>query len=300
MTEGRKEIHAGREIRNFPFDGGVELRESPDGTGGSILTFRGYACITDSPYEMNDMFGAYTETVRRGAFKKTLSECADVAFLLNHQGPTLARTKSGTMRLAEDARGLHVEADLDPSNPIVESIRSAVSRNDMDEMSFAFRVTRQEWDESYENRSIVETNLNQGDTSLVNFGANPATGGTVSLRGLSVRSLADLMLEVRAGTALSSSNVATLKHILSLASSADTALDEAQIVLSDLLGVTNPDVAQDASLERSMTVEDCEFMDSRQFKFTWDAFIPEKPNNDELWLMQRRNQLRKYQGPSAA
>lgn len=169
------------EKRHMPFQG-MELRATDD---GNTLTFRGYASVTDTPYEMEDWLGTYTETVSRGAFKKTLAEGADVPFKLNHDGMSLARTKSGTMRLSEDSTGLHVEADLDARNPVVQGIQSAMERGDLDEMSFAFRVTRQEWNEGYTERWINEVNLNKGDVSIVNYGANPHTGGLTSLRGLS-------------------------------------------------------------------------------------------------------------------
>lgn len=168
-----------RENRSRPFEG-MELREQSNGT----LRFTGYASVTESPYEMQDWLGDYTEVVRRGAFSKTLAEGADVPFKLNHDGMTLARTKSGTMRLAEDSTGLHVEADLDPSNGQVRDIRSAMERGDLDEMSFAFRVTRQEWSPDYTQRDITEVNLNKGDVSIVNYGANPHTAGLTALRGL--------------------------------------------------------------------------------------------------------------------
>lgn len=166
-------------MRSMPFRG-VELREAPDGTGASLLRFTGYACVTDSPYEMSDWLGDYTEVVRSGAFAKTTAE-ADVPFKVNHDGITLARTKSGTMRLAEDSTGLLVEADLDPASPAVATLRSAMDRGDVDEMSFAFRVVRQEWSPDYTQRDITEVNLNKGDVSVVNYGANPATAGA-SLR----------------------------------------------------------------------------------------------------------------------
>jgi hypothetical protein len=60
-----------------------------------------------------------------------------------------------------------------------------MERGDLDEMSFAFRVTRQEWNEDYTERWINEVNLSKGDVSIVNYGANPHTGGLTSLRGLS-------------------------------------------------------------------------------------------------------------------
>ncbi|MFF1597685.1 HK97 family phage prohead protease [Streptomyces mirabilis] len=166
-----------RENRSRPFEG-MELREQANGT----LRFTGYASVTETPYEMNDWLGDYTEVVRSGAFAKTLSEGADVPFKLNHDGMTLARTKSGTMRLSEDSTGLHVEADLDPGNGQVRDIRSAMERGDLDEMSFAFRVTRQEWSPDYTQRDITEVNMSKGDVSIVNYGANPHTAGMTSLR----------------------------------------------------------------------------------------------------------------------
>jgi len=138
------------------------------------------------------MFGPFTETIAAGAFRKTLSDGADVAFLLNHTGMTLARTKPGTLKLSEvtepmsspvlGVTGLHSEALLDPKNPQVQAMRSAVERSDLDEMSFAFRVVRERWSEAYDQRVIQEVNMQNGDVSLVNFGASPWTGGTVDLR----------------------------------------------------------------------------------------------------------------------
>jgi HK97 family phage prohead protease len=160
----------------------MELREVDNGSGGTTLRFTGYASVTETPYEMTDWLGDYSEVIRRGSFSKTLAEGADVPFKLNHDGMTLARTKSGTMRLAEDSTGLHVEADLDPRNGQVADIRSAMDRGDLDEMSFAFRVTRQEWSPDWTQRDITEVNLNKGDVSIVNYGANPHTAGLTSLR----------------------------------------------------------------------------------------------------------------------
>ncbi|MEE4546770.1 HK97 family phage prohead protease [Streptomyces sp. V4-01] len=155
----------------------VELHAKPDGTGGEALTFTGYASVTDTGYEMSDWLGSYTEVIRSGAFKKTLSEDADVPFLVNHGGLTLARTKSGTMALAEDDTGLHVEARLDPGSPHVVALRSAMDRGDVDEMSFGFWITRQQWSPDYEQLDVIEVNLSKGDVSVVNYGANPATAG---------------------------------------------------------------------------------------------------------------------------
>jgi HK97 family phage prohead protease len=157
----------------------MELRALDNGTGGENLRFTGYASVTNAPYEMEDFLGEYTERIMPGAFTRSIAEGADVPFKVNHSGMTLARTKSGTMRLAEDSRGLHVEADLDPTNPEVQSLRSAMQRGDIDEMSFAFRVNSQVWSPDWSQRDITEVDLHKGDVSAVNYGANPATAGAV-------------------------------------------------------------------------------------------------------------------------
>lgn len=231
------------ERRAVPFRD-VELRAAA--ADGGTLTFTGYACVTEQGYEMQDWLGPYTEVVRAGAFTKTLSEGADVPFLVNHGGLTLARTKSGTMRLAEDGTGLRVEANLDPASPHVQALQSAMNRGDVDEMSFAFWVTRQQWSPDYEQRDILEVNLNKGDVSVVNYGANPHTAGAqMNAVGLDSRQVVAALRQVRAGTTVSPEAWDTLGRVLQLISAADGAVDVAQPLLAEVLGVPNPDADSD-------------------------------------------------------
>ena len=60
---------------------------------------------------------------------------------------------------------------------LVNKIRSGL----LDQMSFAFKVTRQAWSEDYTQRSIKEVSLDRGDVSVVNFGASPTTRSTLEL-----------------------------------------------------------------------------------------------------------------------
>lgn len=228
----------------------VEFRDNPDGS----LHLSGYACVTGTPYDM----GWYTEQVNRGAFAKTLSESPDVQLLINHAGLPLARTKSGTLQLLEDNKGLKVDADLDPEDPDVASLSRKMKRLDIDQMSFAFRAIRQEWDEDYTARQIMECDINRGDVSVVNQGANPNT--SVSVRAedalmalrhaghlgfleamLDMRRYAGLPKEHRAGATLSAATVEVLTTILNLCATADEAMDQAQPILAELMGVDNPD-----------------------------------------------------------
>jgi HK97 family phage prohead protease len=154
---------------------GVEVREQPDPADGTV-GFRAYASVTETPYDMWDMFGPYTETIAADAFGPTLAAQPDVAFLLNHTGMTLARTASGTLTLGVDDSGLWYEPRLDPQNPDVGRVLSGVRRGDLNESSFAFRITRGSWDPSYTAYRIEQVDLDRGDVSVVNYGANPATG----------------------------------------------------------------------------------------------------------------------------
>lgn len=156
-----------RFVRQFTVT--AELRAA----GDDKTTLDGYASITGEPYEVKDWLGAYSETIERGAFKKTLAEKDDVRLLLNHDGLPLARTSSGTMTLAEDGKGLHTVAELDRRSSLTNDIAIAMERGDLTEMSFAFSVTRQEWNGDYTERWIKEVKLY--DVSVVTFPANPAT-----------------------------------------------------------------------------------------------------------------------------
>lgn len=187
MSEKAERVgrHVGIERRLYP----VKLEVRAPSSSGGPTTVEGYASVTEEPFEMFDHLGPYTEVVRAGAFTKTLAENPSVQLLLNHGGLSMAYTKAGTLRLAEDDTGLHMEADVNPTRGDVRDMLAALEDGAVDEMSFAFRVTRQMWSPDYEERDILEVDLHRGDVSVVNFGANPAT--SVALRSLDVDRLDD-------------------------------------------------------------------------------------------------------------
>lgn len=154
----------------------LELRDA----GSDTVELRGYATVWDFPYEVagGPQMGGWTETMAAGAATRTLNAKPDVRLLVNHEGLPLARTKSGTLQLQADERGLMVVAPaLDLRNPAVQELRSAMDRGDVDEMSVGFRVTRNEWNADYTDRVIREIALDVSgaDVSVVTFPANPAT-----------------------------------------------------------------------------------------------------------------------------
>lgn len=163
------------EVRRLPL-AQLEIRK----TAADTVELRGYATVWDVPYDVGGgpSAGGWVETMSRGAANRTLNARPDVRLLVNHEGIPLARTRSGTLTLSADDQGLLVVAPaLDLSSPLVQQVRSAMDRGDMDEMSMAFRVTRQEWSQDQTDRVIREFALDipGADVSLVTYPANPAT-----------------------------------------------------------------------------------------------------------------------------
>jgi HK97 family phage prohead protease len=158
--------------------GSFELRDAD----GDKPVLTGYASIFDHPYDVygGPTRGGWTERVDPRAFDVTLAAKPDLHLLINHAGMPLARTKSGTLTVSADARGLAVRAPLDVSDPDVQRLLPKMRRGDMDEMSFAFRTKADTWSDDDTQRTLTEVSLHKGDVSVVNWGANPATSAEVN------------------------------------------------------------------------------------------------------------------------
>jgi uncharacterized protein len=114
----------------------LEIRARP----GRVL--EGWAAVFDSPALID---GRVTEVVRSGAFRSTLASGRDVLALQDHDpGKLLARTRSGTLKLAEDSRGLHFELAL-PATTLGRDLLEMVERGDIGGASFAFTARDERW-----------------------------------------------------------------------------------------------------------------------------------------------------------
>jgi uncharacterized protein len=113
---------------------------------GAKRTVAGYAAVFNSEA---DIGGYFREVIMPGAFADSIKG-ADVRALVDHDsGRVIGRSKAGTLRLKEDERGLSVEIDL-PDTTDGRDLSELVGRGDIDGMSFGFRVTHDEWDETVE------------------------------------------------------------------------------------------------------------------------------------------------------
>lgn len=117
---------------------GVETRAEDE-----KRTLTGYAAVFNSDA---DIGGWWTERIAPGAFTGAIT--GDIRALVDHDwGRIIGRTKSGTLRLAEDERGLRIDVDV-PNTTDGNDLWELVERGDISGMSFGFRVTKQEWDET--------------------------------------------------------------------------------------------------------------------------------------------------------
>lgn len=135
----------------------------------------GYAALFNSDA---DIGGWWIERIAPGAFAGTIA--GDVRALVDHDhGRVIGRTTAGTLRLNEDAKGLAIEIDL-PDTTDGRDIGTLLERGDVTGMSFGFRVTKEEWDETVEPpvRTIHAVDLHE--VSIVAFPAYEATN--VALR----------------------------------------------------------------------------------------------------------------------
>jgi HK97 family phage prohead protease len=153
----------------------VELRQEDDGP----IRVAGYAAVFN---EETNIGGYFTETIAPGAFTSAIDRGDDVVFLINHEGLPLARTRSGTLKLTQDDRGLYIESELDPSDPDVRAIVPKMKRGDLDKMSFAFMPTKQSWDDRGEMPKRMIEDVQLFDVAIV---TTPAYDGTeIGLRSL--------------------------------------------------------------------------------------------------------------------
>lgn len=107
----------------------TELRASGRRLEGYAATFGSEARI-----------GSIVETIERGAFRASLGE--DILALMDHDpARVLGRTRSGTLRLSEDTRGLSFSLDLPDTQPGRDVLELA-QRNDLGGMSFGFVVPK--------------------------------------------------------------------------------------------------------------------------------------------------------------
>ena len=200
----------------------IETRQAEDGT----MRLSGYAAVfNDSSVPL-----PFVERIAPGAFRKTLTETPDVRLLINHEGLPLARTKNGTLTLREDERGLWMDAVIADTQE-GRDLYTLVQRGDLDQMSFAFRVIRQKWNETRTERLLTELSLADGDVSVVTYPAYPTTSVEARAR------LQEAMQALKEGRALEGESLIAVQAIFDKISESYDSLEEGKSMLEVMLGL---------------------------------------------------------------
>lgn len=160
------------EERTFDVDMRMEQRE--DGK----RTMSGHAAVFNT---QTDLGWGIREQIAPGAFTESIKE-DDVRALFNHDANyVLGRNKAGTLTMREDEKGLAVEIDP-PDTQFAKDLTVLMERGDITQMSFAFQVIKQSWEEKedYDLRTLEKVRL--WDVSPVTYPAYTQTDIAVNCR----------------------------------------------------------------------------------------------------------------------
>lgn len=141
-------------------------------------TLEGYAAVFGQPARISN----FNEIVLPGAFRNSLRANTDILALVDHD-PTkvLARTKAGTLELAEDGKGLRFSLTV-PRTTAGDDALELVRTGNAGGMSFAFKAVEERW-QRQDQRELLRVELHE--ISVVS--AWPAYDGTsVQARARSV------------------------------------------------------------------------------------------------------------------
>jgi HK97 family phage prohead protease len=191
----------------------LEVREAGNGA-----VFSGYAAVFNSDSEPLP----FVEQIRPGAFQRTLGARNNVKMFVNHDDTmVLASTRSGTLRLSEDGRGLRAEADL-PDTTYARDLAVLLRSGVVDSMSFGFSVPRggDEWSQDGQRRFLNEIRLHEVSV-VTGFPAYEATSATIRKAQILAQrtqtdadALADALTALESGNELNDDQAALLVDVV--------------------------------------------------------------------------------------
>lgn len=165
-------------------------------TGDGTYEFNGRAVVYDEWTTLFALPGwTVKEKIAAGALTNVLASGPKVHFNHSHDmGRVMARATvigaygdvaRGGMKLTETAAGLDVFARLNPANHTVQALAVEMEDGLVEEMSFAFRIGAETWDEEYDEEtgwtdSFTVTEISDlFDVCACAQGAYPTTSGSL-------------------------------------------------------------------------------------------------------------------------
>lgn len=127
--------------RSAPFS----FQRADDDSPGDGRGLTGYAAVFGQDTEIDSWEGRFTETIRKGAFRKTIRESTPVMQFDHGRHPLIGSLPIGSITdLREDDQGLYVEGRI-TDNWLMQPVRDAIAEKTVNGMSFRFEVVREEW-----------------------------------------------------------------------------------------------------------------------------------------------------------
>ena len=152
------------------------------------MRLTGHAAVFNS---LSHNMGDFVEVISPGAFSRTLRD-KDPIFAVHHHNfaEILGSTRSQTLKLTEDSRGLYFELEL-PETSLGRDVHALVSRGDLAHMSFLFQVNGSAGESWRELPSgLFERTLLDVDLFEISTVARPAyPDSTVFARDLNLNNL---------------------------------------------------------------------------------------------------------------
>lgn len=110
----------------------------------------GYAVVFETPATYD-----YTEVIDRHALDNTnMNDCV-LRYNHSEDGFSVARTRNGSLELRIDENGLYIKAYV-INTQFGRDLYRMIEEGLVDQMSFAFSVTKEEWDNETYTRRILE------------------------------------------------------------------------------------------------------------------------------------------------
>lgn len=159
----------------------IEIRSGGELRAVSSNRLTGYAAVFN---KLSQDLGGFVEQIRSGAFSKSLNDGEPIRALYEHDNnKLLGNTRSGTLKLFEDKKGLRFELDL-PATTYAQDLGVLVERGDIAGMSFGFTV-RQGGDNWEVRSGILTRDLIDIRLSEITVTSNPAyLDTTVAVRSM--------------------------------------------------------------------------------------------------------------------
>lgn len=154
----------------------LEVREEKDNKQDFFI--EGYFALFNDETEL---WTNFFETIDKGAFDNTLKNNLDIRALFDHDSSkVLGRTKSKTLELRVDDKGLYGKIAINKNDSEAVNLYHRVQRGDVDQCSFGFQIVDsvEEYRSGTNSYHTTIKDLNLYEVSIVTFPAYSNTSVT--------------------------------------------------------------------------------------------------------------------------